>query len=113
MFGRLLGGICETARSYGGLVWKMPYKLSETRKANVRKRLSMVETNINELKKSGIYVKVLDRLLLEPRYSMLKPRDRYTYWAKNIQGRKPVQFHSKYTKVDLPTRVHPGYEYDG
>jgi hypothetical protein len=73
----------------------------------------MVENNLRELNRCGVHVKALDKLNLIPRYSMLKPRDRYTFWAKNIEGRKPVQFFPKYTKVDIPTRVHPGYEYDG
>lgn len=73
----------------------------------------MVEQNLNELNRSGVYIKELDKLNLIPRYSILKPKDRYTYWAKIIQNRKPVQFFPKFTKVDIPRRIHPGYEFDG
>ena len=59
---------CGMGRGTGRWVWtrgrhprKMPYKLSATRKANVRSRLRMVEDNMRALNACGIHIKQLVR----------------------------------------------------
>lgn len=44
---------------HGCFCRKVPFRLSRTKKAGIRKRLRMVEDNINELNESGIHIKAL------------------------------------------------------
>ncbi len=44
-----------------------------------------------------------------PRYSHLSPKERYTFFSRNIADRKPIQFYRHFTKVEIPTNVPYGY----
>lgn len=44
------------------------------------------------------------------RYTHLAPVEKYTFFSWKTATRKPVHFHPKYTKVELPSRVPYGYD---
>lgn len=45
-----------------------------------------------------------------PRYSVLSPTERYTYFSRKITARRPVQFYRHFTKVEVPVKVPYGYK---
>nr|XP_019044150.1 50S small subunit ribosomal protein L31 [Kwoniella bestiolae CBS 10118]OCF23080.1 50S small subunit ribosomal protein L31 [Kwoniella bestiolae CBS 10118] len=58
----------------GGLLWKTPWRLSPTRKANQRKRLKQVDSVISAVAQSGITTRSLERALALPMESEMNPR---------------------------------------
>ncbi|PWN19941.1 60s ribosomal protein l31 [Microstroma glucosiphilum] len=90
--------------SMGGLLWKVPYRLSPTRKSRVRLRLKAVDDVISTVQASGVHCKALDRALELPKESEMEARDKYTtYSPKGRDFRKGVHKVPKWTRLTLRT----------
>ncbi|WVW86163.1 hypothetical protein I302_108204 [Kwoniella bestiolae CBS 10118] len=86
----------------GGLLWKTPWRLSPTRKANQRKRLKQVDSVISAVAQSGITTRSLERALALPMESEMNPRDKYTTFSKHHRGyRKSQHKVPKWTRLTL------------
>lgn len=84
------------------LTWnyrKNPFRMSATRKANVRKRLRAVDDVIATVAASGVRCKALDKALALPKESEMHPRDKYTVFSPSSPGHRK-SFHKvpKFTK---------------
>lgn len=58
----------------GGLLWKVPYRLSPTRKANLRQRLKRVDDVIAAVAESGVECRALTQALALPKESEMAAR---------------------------------------
>ncbi|KAI8052555.1 mitochondrial ribosomal protein L31-domain-containing protein [Syncephalis plumigaleata] len=106
MFGAFHGSL--VAR--GGLLWKIPYRMSQTRKANLRKRLRAVDDVIRVLSETGVQCKALERAKQLPKESEMTPRDKYSIFSSIDAGyRKSVHKVAKYTKTPVPRTSPPGF----
>ncbi|KAL1412760.1 hypothetical protein Q8F55_000507 [Vanrija albida] len=98
----MFGAFRPSSVSMGGLLWKSPFRLSSTRKANLRKRLARVDDVIAAVAESGVQLKNLDRALALPKASEMPARDKYTTFdPKGRDWRKSVHKVPKWTKLTL------------
>ncbi|KAL8817441.1 MAG: hypothetical protein Q9223_003726 [Gallowayella weberi] len=92
----MFGPFRATSPLSGGLLWKIPFRLSPPQKARQRKRLRCVDTVISvldtALKKQGSSVKEVERWKAEmPREEEMRPKDKYTVFdRKEKRYRKGV-----------------------
>lgn len=100
----------STMRFFSGYLRKVPWKISSTRKRHIRERLKNVENNLNLLNDVGIPMKSLDRANMIPRYSVLRPVDKYSFYSLKHKCRRPVHFYRHYTKVEIPTMIEPHHK---
>ncbi|KAF8737700.1 hypothetical protein AX14_012470 [Amanita brunnescens Koide BX004] len=92
--------------NFSGLLWKIPWKLSRTRKANQRARLKQVDAVIDAVRASGIKCSALDRALELPKEHEMPPKDKYTVFSPHAAGyRKGIHKVPKWTRLTL--RVNP------
>ncbi|CCH40514.1 hypothetical protein BN7_47 [Wickerhamomyces ciferrii] len=109
----MFGAFRQTTVAFGGLLWKTPYKMSQTQKFRHRKRLQavdkVIETVFNGLKAIGeSNPKVNNFYYNFPKESEMTPRDKYTVFSKKSKGyRKPVHKVPKWTKLSM--RENPKY----
>ncbi|KAL8414856.1 hypothetical protein RB594_005893 [Gaeumannomyces avenae] len=95
----------------GGLLWKIPWRLSRFQKLRHRRRLravdSIVDTISQALSKKGETLKALDRWKAEmPREEEMLPKDKYTIFdRKEKKYRKGIHKLPKWTRVSQ--RVNP------
>ncbi|AEO68991.1 2ddbf0a0-5767-4079-80f5-461095fa6d23 [Thermothielavioides terrestris] len=95
----------------GGLLWKIPWRLSPTQKARQRKRLravdKVIETLSNALAKKGETLKSLERWKAEmPTEAQMLPKDKYTMFDRKAKRyRKGIHKLPKWTRVSQ--RVNP------
>ncbi|KDQ59455.1 hypothetical protein JAAARDRAFT_174768 [Jaapia argillacea MUCL 33604] len=90
----------------GGLLWKVPWKLSRTRKANQRARLKKVDAVIETVRASGIQCGALTRALELPKEHEMPARDKYTVFSPHARGyRKGIHKVPKFTRITH--RVNP------
>lgn len=90
----------------GGLLWKIPWKLSPTRKANARARLKKVDAVIETVQASGVRCNALDKALQLPKEHEMHPKDKYTIFSATTPGyRKGIHKVPKWTR--LTHRVNP------
>ncbi|KAL2261770.1 hypothetical protein VTK26DRAFT_3411 [Humicola hyalothermophila] len=95
----------------GGLLWKIPWRLSPTQKYRQRKRLKavdqVVETLRTALAKKGETLKSLERWTAEmPTEAEMLPRDKYTMFSRNAKRyRKGIHKLPKWTRVSQ--RINP------
>ncbi|KAL8920325.1 MAG: hypothetical protein Q9172_004557 [Xanthocarpia lactea] len=107
MFGPFRG----TSPLSGGLLWKIPFRLSAPQKARQRKRLRAVDTVIavvdNALRKQGNTLKEVERWKVEmPREEEMRPKDKYTVFdRKEKRYRKGIHKVPKWTRVSQ--RINP------
>ncbi|KAF9246590.1 mitochondrial ribosomal protein L31 [Melanogaster broomeanus] len=102
----MLGAFRPTSVAFSGLLWKTPWKLSVTRKANARARLKKVDSVIEAVRASGVHCKALDHALLLPKESEMAPKDKYTVFNPTARGyRKGIHKVPKWTRLTL--RVNP------
>jgi hypothetical protein len=88
---------------------KNPFRMSATRKANVRKRLRAVDNVIAAVAESGVKCKALDEALALPKESEMLARDKYTVFSRSAAGyRKSVHKVPKFTKLTNRTSP-PGF----
>ncbi|EIW85251.1 60s ribosomal protein l31 [Coniophora puteana RWD-64-598 SS2] len=89
-----------------GLLWKTPWKLSPTRKANARARLKKVDSVIEAVRASGVQCAALNTALLLPKEHEMDPRDKYTVYSRHHRGyRKGIHKVPKWTRTT--NRVNP------
>ncbi|GAB1320109.1 54S ribosomal protein L31, mitochondrial [Madurella fahalii] len=95
----------------GGLLWKIPWRLSPTQKLRHRRRLravdNIVETLSNALAKKGETLKSLERWKAEmPTEAQMLPKDKYTMFDRKAKRyRKGIHKLPKWTRVSQ--RVNP------
>ncbi|KAM5539085.1 hypothetical protein V8D89_007308 [Ganoderma adspersum] len=100
----MFGAFRPTQPSFVGLLWKTPWKLSRTRKANVRARLKQVDSVIEAVRASGVQCKALDKALELPKEHEMPPRDKYTVFSRHTKGyRKGIHKVPKWTRLTLRT----------
>ncbi|KAG0167181.1 hypothetical protein DFQ28_005677 [Apophysomyces sp. BC1034] len=93
----------------GGLLWKNPFRMSASRKANVRKRLKDVDQVIATVADSGVRCKALTEALALPTEAQMSPRDKYTVFSRYGLGhRKSLHKLPKFTKKTARTSP-PGF----
>ncbi|KAJ9114938.1 hypothetical protein QFC20_001312 [Naganishia adeliensis] len=98
----MFGAFRSSSVCFGGLLWKSPWRMSPTRKANQRKRMRAVDSVIDAIRQSGVQCKALDRALLLPTEAEMLPKDKYTTFNPTSQGyRKSVHKVPKFTKLTL------------
>ncbi|PQE10805.1 Ribosomal L31 mitochondrial protein [Rutstroemia sp. NJR-2017a BBW] len=110
----MFGAFRPTNVLSGGLLWKIPWRLSKFQKARQRKRLravdSVVATLDKALAKIGTTTKSLDRWKEEmPTEQEMLPKDKYTIFdRKEKKYRKGIHKLPKWTR--LSQRLNPpGY----
>ncbi|KAL2219627.1 mitochondrial 54S ribosomal protein YmL31 [Thermoascus aurantiacus ATCC 26904] len=101
-----------TSPLLGGLLWKIPWRLSRHQKARQRKRLrhvdKIVDTVSAALERNGISsIKSIKRWYSEmPREEEMLPKDKYTIFDKKERTyRKSIRKLPKWTRVSQ--RVNP------
>ncbi|EJD43012.1 60s ribosomal protein l31 [Auricularia subglabra TFB-10046 SS5] len=95
-----------TAPRLGGLLWKTPWRLSRTRKANQRERLKRVDEVIETVRQSGITCSALEKALELPKEHEMLPKDKYTVFNAHSKGyRKGIHKVPKFTRITQ--RVNP------
>ncbi|KAH9854044.1 mitochondrial ribosomal protein L31, partial [Lenzites betulinus] len=83
---------------------KTPWKLSRTRKANVRSRLKLVDSVIDAVKESGVECAALTKALQLPKEHEMPARDKYTVFSRHVKGyRKGIHKVPKWTRMTLRT----------
>ncbi|KAI9027558.1 mitochondrial ribosomal protein L31-domain-containing protein [Phycomyces nitens] len=105
----MFGAFRASFVAQGGLLWKNPFRMSTTRKANVRKRLRDVDQVIATVAESGVRCKALDEALALPKECEMSPRDKYTVFSRTAAGhRKSLHKVPKFTKKTVRTSP-PGF----
>ncbi|PPQ68967.1 hypothetical protein CVT24_000356 [Panaeolus cyanescens] len=100
----MFGAFRQTHVNQGGLLWKTPWKLSVTRKANARARLKKVDAVIEAVRASGVQTKSLERALELPKEHEMPARDKYTVFSRTADGyRKGIHKVPKWTRLTLRT----------
>lgn len=82
----MFGALRPTSILNGGLLWKSPYRLSSTRKANLRQRLKRVDSVIAAVAESGIECRALARALELPKESEMPAKGGYGFWLSAGAG---------------------------
>ncbi|KAL9600022.1 MAG: hypothetical protein Q9179_003369 [Wetmoreana sp. 5 TL-2023] len=96
----MFGPFKPTSSLSGGLLWKIPWRLSAPQKARQRKRLRAVDSVVacvdTALKKQGSSMKDLERWKAEmPREEEMRPKDKYTIFdRKEKRYRKGIHSES-------------------
>ncbi|GAA5932886.1 mitochondrial 54S ribosomal protein mL60 MRPL31 [Sporobolomyces koalae] len=92
-----------------GLLWKMPYRLSKTRKFRQRLRLKTVDSVVNTLAatSSSSPIATLSQALELPTEQDMPPRDKYTTFSRKETGyRKGIHKVPHWTKITSRTNPH-------
>ncbi|WVR00180.1 hypothetical protein IAU59_007322 [Kwoniella sp. CBS 9459] len=98
----MFGAFRPSAALSGGLLWKSPWRLSPTRKANQRKRLKNVDNVISAIAESGVEIRSLGKALDLPTEAEMNPKDKYTTFSKHHRGyRKSQHMVPKWTRLTL------------
>ncbi|KAL8691397.1 MAG: hypothetical protein Q9218_003373, partial [Villophora microphyllina] len=107
----MFGPFKPTSPLSGGLLWKIPWRLSAPQKARQRKRLRAVDSVIAcvdaALQKQGSSMKDLERWKAEmPKEEEMRPKDKYTIFdRKEKKYRKGIHKLPKWTRVSQ--RINP------
>ncbi|KAK0197300.1 mitochondrial 54S ribosomal protein YmL31 [Armillaria mellea] len=100
----MFGAFRATQVNLGGLLWKIPWRLSHTRKANARDRLKKVDAVIEAVRASGVHCSALDQALELPKEHEMPARDKYTVFSPHTKGyRKGIHKVPKWTRLTLRT----------
>lgn len=106
----MFGAFAPTFAALGGRAWRIPWRLSKTRKANVRKRLREVDQVIETLSKSGIQCKQLELAQQLPREGDMLAKDKYTTFSRTAyKHRKGVHKVPHFTKRPIPRTTPKGF----
>lgn len=98
----MFGAFRPSSTSLGGLLWKTPYRLSPTRKANHRQRLKAVDEVIAAVASSGVQTRSLARAMALPTEAEMSPTDKYTTFSVRSRGyRKGVHKVPKWTRMTM------------
>ncbi|KAJ2723840.1 hypothetical protein GGI07_002379 [Coemansia sp. Benny D115] len=110
MFGSIIGAFSPTLTAFGGKAWRIPWRLSKTRKANVRKRLREVDSVIDTLVASGIECKQLEIAKAMPKESEMLAKNKYTTFSRTAKyHRKGVHKVPHFTKKPIPRTMPVGF----
>ncbi|KAE8418881.1 mitochondrial ribosomal protein L31-domain-containing protein [Aspergillus pseudocaelatus] len=96
---------------FSGLLWKIPWRISQPQKARQRKRLRSVDRVVDTisaaLARNGQKARSVDRWYREmPREEEMLPKDKYTLFDKKEKTyRKGIHKLPKWTRVSQ--RVNP------
>ncbi|GAA5876165.1 hypothetical protein JCM8547_003385 [Rhodosporidiobolus lusitaniae] len=103
----MLGPFSPSISRSVGLLWKMPWRMSKTRKMRQRLRLKAVDDVLATVRDSGVETRKLSSLLSTlPSESQMPARDKYTMFSRTDAGyRKGVHKSPHFTKVSQ--RVNP------
>ncbi|MCJ1412510.1 hypothetical protein MMC19_006605 [Ptychographa xylographoides] len=107
----MFGPFRATSPLSGGLLWKIPFRLSSPQKARQRKRLRAVDAVIatvdSALARKGLTTKAVERWKAEmPTEQEMLPKDKYTMFdRKEKRYRKGVHKLPKWTRVSQ--RINP------
>ncbi|KAK4190132.1 putative mitochondrial LSU ribosomal protein L31 precursor [Podospora australis] len=110
----MFGAFRVTNSLSGGLLWKIPWRLSPTQKYRQRQRLkavdNVVETLSKALAKKGETLQALERWKAEmPTEAEMLPKDKYTMFdRKEKRYRKGIHKLPKWTRVSQRLNP-PGY----
>ncbi|EAU88158.1 60s ribosomal protein l31 [Coprinopsis cinerea okayama7 len=100
----MFGAFRPSSVRLGGLLWKTPWKLSVTRKANQRARLKKVDAVIEAVRASGVKCAALERALELPKEHEMPAKDKYTVFSPSVKGyRKGIHKVPKFTRLTLRT----------
>ncbi|KAF9533381.1 mitochondrial 54S ribosomal protein YmL31 [Crepidotus variabilis] len=100
----MFGAFRPTSVAQGGLLWKTPWKLSVTRKANARSRLKKVDAVIEAVRSSGVQCSALEHALKLPKEHEMPAKDKYTVFSPHEKGyRKGIHKVPKWTRLTLRT----------
>ncbi|KAF4576806.1 hypothetical protein EYR40_001051 [Pleurotus pulmonarius] len=100
----MFGAFRPSHVNLGGLLWKVPWKLSPTRKANARARLKKVDAVIEAVRASGVQCGSLTQALQLPKEHEMPARDKYTVFTPHARGyRKGIHKVPKWTRLTLRT----------
>ncbi|GAO45768.1 hypothetical protein SAICODRAFT_54438 [Saitoella complicata NRRL Y-17804] len=111
----MFGAFRPSQPVFGGLLWKIPYRLSSPRKFRQRKRLQAVDAVINTLSKAlastnetcHALEKVKKELIPE---SEMLPRDKYWVFSKKHENfTKGVHKVPKWTRISHPRERPYGF----
>lgn len=103
----MFGAFRSTCVNFSGLLWKRSWRLSAPQKQRQRRRMQLVDANIenlfNGLKENELSAKKVTNLMNNfPRESEMLPKDKYTVFNKHSRGyRKSVHHVPKWTKLSL------------
>ncbi|ODV98149.1 hypothetical protein PACTADRAFT_78554 [Pachysolen tannophilus NRRL Y-2460] len=103
----MFGPFRQSAVALGGLLWKRPWRMSNNQKYRLRKRMQLVDQNIENLYKglaeNNLSCKAVDFLKNEfPKESEMLPKNKYTVFNKTSRNyRKGVHLVPKWTKKSL------------
>ncbi|KAI0237008.1 hypothetical protein L0F63_000818 [Massospora cicadina] len=98
-----LSGLINPSLFFGS---KILWRLSATRKENVRRRLKLVDSVVEALVASGLTCRRLEEFKKLPKEHEMTPREKYTVFCKSAKGhRKPIHKVPKSTKVPHPRRA--------
>ncbi|KAI4106951.1 MAG: hypothetical protein L6R37_001950 [Teloschistes peruensis] len=106
----MFGAFRPTSPLSGGLLWKIPWRLSAPQKARQRKRLRAVDSVVacvdTALRKQGSSMKDLDRWKAEmPREEEMRPKDKYTIFdRKEKRYRKGIHTNAANKNPSLSLR---------
>ncbi|KAA1471257.1 60s ribosomal protein l31 [Dentipellis sp. KUC8613] len=96
----MFGAFRPTASVHVGLLWKTPWRLSPTRKANVRDRLKKVDAVIEAVRASGVECAALTKALELPKEHEMDPKDKYTVFSPHDRNyRKGIHKVPKFTRI--------------
>ncbi|KAK6542873.1 hypothetical protein TWF694_006812 [Orbilia ellipsospora] len=107
----MFGAFRPTNALMGGLLWKIPWRLSRFQKYRQRQRLrhvdKVVDTIERALARQGMVSKAVETWKAEmPTEAEMSPRDKYTIFDKKHKGyRKGIHKLPKWTRVSQ--RVNP------
>ncbi|KAK1922111.1 mitochondrial ribosomal protein L31 [Papiliotrema laurentii] len=97
-------GFAPTGVASGGLLHKRPATLNSSRKANLRRRMHMVDDVIAAVAASGLRCKAIDEAVALPTTDEMAPRDKYTTFSRKHKGyRKGVHLVPKWTRLSFRT----------
>ncbi|KAI9457755.1 60s ribosomal protein l31 [Lactarius psammicola] len=100
----MFGAFRPTVPVNVGLLWKVPWRLSVTRKANVRDRLKKVDAVIEAVRASGVQCTALTSALALPKEHEMDPKDKYTVFSPHHRGyRKGIHKVPKWTRITQRT----------
>ncbi|CAL1704139.1 unnamed protein product [Somion occarium] len=100
----MFGAFRPTQANLVGLLWKTPWKLSPTRKANARARLKKVDAVIEAVRASGVECAALNKALELPKEHEMPARDKYTVFSRYERGyRKGIHKVPKWTRITQRT----------
>ncbi|TNY23608.1 60s ribosomal protein l31 [Rhodotorula diobovata] len=100
----MLGPFRASSPSSVGLLWKMPWRMSKTRKMRQRLRLKAVDDVISAVQASGVQTHSLAAASELPTEAQMPPKDKYTTFSrKDVGYRKGVHKSPHFTKVTSRT----------